>query len=484
MADPGYSFMDSPGNDLESIAGQVAAGCNMIFFITGNGSITNFPFVPTVKFITTTGRWNLLSQDMDVNAGRYQDGEPMDELGEETFKYAVSIASGMASAGERAGHSQVSIWRDWRQTDGLQLNVLQHRPRPDGKPVPLPRARRSNAHFMALPTGRGYANDQVAMILPTSLCSGQIAIRIARELNAETFTAGRNLSRFVALPHTEGCGTSGGENEEHFIRTVIGHLLHPFVQQALLLEHGCEHTHNDLMCHALKARGVDPDRFGYASVQLDGGIDKVVEKVALWFEQHLTQEPPVERVEVGLDAFTIGLLSIGDIPVRAAQALANIAVTVAGTGGTVIVPENASLLMSAAFLEVLGLETAPRPSLDYGQVAEHAGLHIMATPTGHTVETLSGLGGTGVQLILAHVEGPPLQGHPMIPVVQLATCTKHEFLQDFDYLVNPETTGTKQIGAEILQLLCETASGNYQPRLWASGNTDFQLTRGLLGVSL
>ena len=45
----GYAFMDSPGNDLESIAGQVAAGCNVIVFTTGNGSITNFPFVPTLK---------------------------------------------------------------------------------------------------------------------------------------------------------------------------------------------------------------------------------------------------------------------------------------------------------------------------------------------------------------------------------------------------------------------------------------------------
>ena len=484
MADPGYYFMDSPGNDLESISGQVAAGCNLIFFITGNGSITNFPFVPTIKFITTTGRWNLLAKDMDVNAGRYQDGEPMDELGVETFNYAVTVASGMASAGERAGHSQVSIWRDWRQTDGLQLKLLQHRPRPDGKPIPLSPARLSHARFMALPTGRGYATDQVGMILPTSLCSGQIALRIARELNSGTFAAGRNVSRFVALPHTEGCGTSGGENEEHFIRTVIGHLLHPFVKQALLLEHGCEHTHNDLMSHALKAHGVDPDRFGYASVQLDGGIEKVVEKVGHWFEQRLIQEPPVERVEVGLDAFSIGLLSVRDVPEHAAQALANIAVTIAGNGGTVVIPENASLLKSAAFLEALGLEIAPQPSLDYGQVADHRGLHVMATPTGHTVETLSGLGGTGVQLILAHVEGPPLQGHPMIPIVQLATGTAHEFHQDLDYLVDPEQIEPKRTGAEILQLLCATASGSYQPRLWESGNTDFQVTRGLLGVSL
>eukprot|EP00397_Hematodinium_sp_SG-2012_P030095 GEMP01031852.1.p1 GENE.GEMP01031852.1~~GEMP01031852.1.p1 ORF type:complete len:605 (+),score=117.88 GEMP01031852.1:154-1968(+) len=73
----GYYFMDSPGNDLESIAGQVASGCNVIYFITGNGSITNFPFVPTVKIMTTNNRFQLLKNDMDFNAGRLQLGEPM-----------------------------------------------------------------------------------------------------------------------------------------------------------------------------------------------------------------------------------------------------------------------------------------------------------------------------------------------------------------------------------------------------------------------
>jgi len=68
MTDSGYYFMDSPGNDLESIAGQVASGANAILFITGNGSITNFPFVPTLKFVTTSGRFALLADEMDVNA--------------------------------------------------------------------------------------------------------------------------------------------------------------------------------------------------------------------------------------------------------------------------------------------------------------------------------------------------------------------------------------------------------------------------------
>ena len=65
MRESGYYFMDSPGNDLESIAGQVASGCNAIFFVTGNGSITNFPFVPTLKVVTTTQRYNMLERDME-----------------------------------------------------------------------------------------------------------------------------------------------------------------------------------------------------------------------------------------------------------------------------------------------------------------------------------------------------------------------------------------------------------------------------------
>ena len=110
---PGYFFMDSPGNDLESIAGQVASGCNMIFFVTGNGSITNFPFVPTLKVVTTTERYTLLSEDMDVNAGAYLDGVSMDALGQEMFAHTCQVASGKRSKGEVAGHAQVSIWRAW-----------------------------------------------------------------------------------------------------------------------------------------------------------------------------------------------------------------------------------------------------------------------------------------------------------------------------------------------------------------------------------
>ena len=486
MTAPGYYFMDSPGNDLESIAGQVAAGCNVIFFTTGNGSITNFPFVPTIKFVTTTGRWNLLSKDMDVNAGRYLDGTPMEKLGLETFRQTVDVASGARSVGERAGHSQVSIWRDWRQTDGSHLEELRQRAKPDGRPIPVPGARACNARFRALSTVKGYATDQIGLILPTSLCSGQIARRIAQRLNDRIVPGTRGVSRFVALPHTEGCGASSGENEEHQLRTMAGHLLHPFVRTALLLEHGCERTHNDLMRHALEERGIEPGRFGYASIQLDGGIEKVVDKVERWFLERLPEEPPIERHDVGLEALSLGLLSSGSVTAPAAQLLAQIAAAIVGSGGTVVIPENAALLRSEDFFEVMGWTSSPKPSLEYGQATEQRGLHVMATPTAHGVETLTGLGGTGVQLILAHVDGPPLQGHPMIPVLQIATDAPagRRFHKDLDLVIDPANDAGDRLGRELLNLICDAASHDYEPKLWAAGCVNFQLTRGLLGVSL
>lgn len=486
MTSAGYYFMDSPGNDLESIAGQVAAGCNVIYFITGNGSITNFPFVPTVKFITTTGRWDLLSSDMDVNAGRYQDGTPLAELGQDTFRYTVDVASGKRTVGEKAGHSQVSIWRDWRQSDGTHLDELLNRPRPDGKPLDIRKTGKSDIRIRVRPANGGFAIDQIGLIAPTSLCSGQIASIIARELSGRTSTTQGDVSRFVALPHTEGCGNSSGENEEIYTRTLIGHLMHPFVKEALLLEHGCEHTHNGLMRDVLNKQGIDPARFGYASIQLDGGIDKVVTKVERWFAERLDFETPAGRSEAGLETLSLGLVSPRPVPATIARAFAEIAATVVGSGGTVVIPANATLLDSADFLLALGLDAAAMPSLDYGEVAGQAGLHIMATPTGHVVETLTGLGGTGVQIILAYVGDTPIQGHPMIPLLQVTSdaATDRDFWPDMDCVVALREKDASLVAGKLLELIGNTASLAYQPRLWAAGNTDFQFTRGMLGVSL
>ena len=49
-------------------------------------AITNFPFVPTLKVVTTTGRFNILEKDMDINAGLLNGGIEMQDLAAQVFK--------------------------------------------------------------------------------------------------------------------------------------------------------------------------------------------------------------------------------------------------------------------------------------------------------------------------------------------------------------------------------------------------------------
>jgi hypothetical protein len=102
------------------------------------------------------------------------------------------------------------------------------------------------------------------------------------------------------------------------------------------------------------------------------------------------------------------------------------------------------------------------------------------------VETLTGLGATGVQVMLAYVNGPPLQAHPMIPLVQITADKKTAkvFHKDLDQVLEPGNRAPEQIADEVLHLVMDVASRSYQPKLFSQGATDFQVTRGLLGISM
>ena len=194
----------------------------------------------------------------------------MDEVGKETLELTIKVASGTRSVGEKAGHSQVQLWRDWKQSEPSDVDSLLAKYEKlkaainsSSKPIDIkPDALKENSGGSELTflgtqkqkrgkkgdedDGRDYATDQIGLILPTSLCSGQVADLIATHLNEKLRVedAGDKgpVTKFVALPHTEGCGCGGGgkSREELFYQTLLGYLTHPIVKGALLLEHGCE----------------------------------------------------------------------------------------------------------------------------------------------------------------------------------------------------------------------------------------------------
>ena len=171
--------------------------------------------------------------------------------------------------GRQAGHSQVSLWRDWKQTAPTVLEpLLASSDVQDGKrcqstrPSDIP-----VVTFNAFQTEQGYRSDQIGLVLPTSLCSGQIAQMIAERLNAREVGHEKGISRFVSLPHTEGCGVSSGRSEE-ITRALLSDI--SFIRAlhtGCLLEHGCEKTHNDHVADALESCGVSLGDYGWASVQ-------------------------------------------------------------------------------------------------------------------------------------------------------------------------------------------------------------------------
>ena len=475
---PGFYFMNSPGNDLESVAGQVASGANLVFFTTGNGSVTNFPFVPTIKMVTTTERYQLLSDEMDVNAGEYLDGASMDDLGQRTFELTCSVASGKLTKGETAGHYQVSIWRDWRQRDLSALPVLQSQPPPPGKPLMVRSGRApSSLRFRAINTPLGSAADQVGLILPTSLCSGQVSLLIARQLSQDWDEG--TLSRIVALPHSEGCGYLSGGSRDLFLDTLVGYLTHPLVGEALLLEHGCDKIHNGVVRSRLLEDGIDPARFGTASIQLDGGLERVTEKVIDWFRSRSGRGHQVSRQDAGIGDLTIGILSSRPVSQEAGTTLSKLVQRLVEEGATLILPEGDPLL--ELLLERAILESKPDPTLAYGGAVKQAGLHVMANPGRHRVEALTGMSACGCSLIVGYEGCRPQAGHPLVPVLRISAeprAAKTSGDLDLVWGGDPESW-LEQITRSIVR----TASGEYVVRSMQTGHTDVQFTRGLLGFS-
>ena len=481
MADSGYYFMDSPGNDLESIAGQVASGCNMILFITGNGSITNFPFVPTLKFVTTTGRFEMLSNEMDVNAGRYNDGESMESLTHETFSLTTRVASGEKSKGELAGHSQVQLWRNWQQSSSLETRHTNSISTPVG-PIDVGAGNKRNLSFSGYELENGVTSDNVGLIMPTSLCSGQVAQLIANKLNVarENEPVLARVNRYIALVHTEGCGSANAE--ELFLNIVSGHLQHPFITHAVLLEHGCERTHNDAIRHDLLSKGLNPARFDWASVQLDGGLDRVAKKVETQFRVAL--DSPVQRKTGSITDLKIGLMTQGSISEITARALAGLIRDLVVSGSTIVVPENASIVDSTVFMErLLTDEQSWSVNLDYGAHPSSNGCFVMATPTTSTTEILTGLGGTGVEIILMYTNGMPVASHPLVPVLQFSDQNEYsdKFFDDLDFVL-PQLMDKP---SDFLMTKIEhTITRRHIPKLHHRGYSNFQVTRGTVGVSL
>lgn len=93
--EPGLNLLCTPGNDVECVTAQVAAGCSVVLFTTGLGTPTGNPIAPVVKLSTNSLLAKRMPDIIDVDTGSIISGEStIEQMGEQVLDYVIRVASG------------------------------------------------------------------------------------------------------------------------------------------------------------------------------------------------------------------------------------------------------------------------------------------------------------------------------------------------------------------------------------------------------
>ena len=108
----GLFFMDTPGEDIDSITGMVAGGAQIVVFTTGRGTPTGCPIAPVIKITGNPDTYKNMTENIDVNGGKVMLGEStIESIGEEIFELIVEVANGKEAKAEILGHREFGIYR-------------------------------------------------------------------------------------------------------------------------------------------------------------------------------------------------------------------------------------------------------------------------------------------------------------------------------------------------------------------------------------
>lgn len=109
---PGLYFMDTPGQDIDSITGMTAGGAQIVLFSTGRGTPTGCPVAPVIKITGNPDTYEKMRGNIDINAGRaISEGIPLDQLGDELLQEIVEVSRGKLTKAESLGHNEFGIYR-------------------------------------------------------------------------------------------------------------------------------------------------------------------------------------------------------------------------------------------------------------------------------------------------------------------------------------------------------------------------------------
>lgn len=108
----GLYFMDTPGQDIDSITGMVAGGAQVVIFSTGRGTPTGNPLAPVIKITGNKLTYANMIDNIDVDASPLIYGtKTIEELGQELLKLTQEVACGKQTKAESLGYTEMAIAR-------------------------------------------------------------------------------------------------------------------------------------------------------------------------------------------------------------------------------------------------------------------------------------------------------------------------------------------------------------------------------------
>ena len=114
-ATTGLYFMDTPGHDIEQLAGFGAGHINIVVFTSGRGTPTGSAIMPTIKVSTNTPMYQAIPDLIDLDAGTIADGlETLAQVGDRIFDEILAEANGRQTKAELGGHHEFALSRMYK----------------------------------------------------------------------------------------------------------------------------------------------------------------------------------------------------------------------------------------------------------------------------------------------------------------------------------------------------------------------------------
>jgi altronate dehydratase large subunit len=108
----GLYVMDTPGMDVESMAGLAAGGVQVMVFTTGRGTPTGNPIMPVIKVTANRRTADRMADNIDLDLSGVIEGTlSIEQAGQRILDEILAVAGGKLTKAERLGHTEFSIYR-------------------------------------------------------------------------------------------------------------------------------------------------------------------------------------------------------------------------------------------------------------------------------------------------------------------------------------------------------------------------------------